>query len=65
MQIRLYRDEDAMDSDLVHAWRMHGVEVTTALDESFIEHYDHAHLAFAASQSRALSSCNRMAVLAF
>ena len=54
-----------MDSDLVHAWRMHGVEVTTALDEGFIEHYDHAHLAFAASQSWALSSCNRMAVLAF
>ena len=65
MQIRRYLDEDAMDSDLVHALRMHGVEVTTALDKSFIEHYDHGHLAFAASQSRALSSFNRMAVLAF
>jgi hypothetical protein len=53
MQIRLYLDEDAMDSDLVHALRMHGVEVTTALDESLIEHYDKDHLAFAASQSRA------------
>src|SRR6266571_3084450 len=58
MQIRLYLDEDAMDSDLVHALRMHGVDVTTALDEGLIEHYDHDHLAFAASQSRALYSFN-------
>ena len=65
MQIRLYLDEDAMDSDLLHSLRMHGVEVTTALDESLIEHYDQDHLAFAASQSRALYSFNRMAVLAF
>ena len=58
MQIRLYLDEDAMDSDLVHALRMHGVDVTTALDEGLIEHYDNDHLAFAASQSRALYSFN-------
>src|SRR6059036_3670662 len=58
MKIRLYLDEDAMDSDLVHALRMHGVDVTTALDEGLIEHYDNDHLAFAASQSRALYSFN-------
>jgi len=58
MQIRLYLDEDAMDSDLVHALRMHGVDVTTALDEGLIEHYDKDHLAFAASQNRALYSFN-------
>jgi Domain of unknown function (DUF5615) len=58
MQIRLYLDEDAMDSDLVLALRMHGVEVTTALDESLIEHYENDHLAFAASQSRALYAFN-------
>jgi len=45
MKIRLYLDEDAMDSDLVHALRMHGVDVTTALDEGLIERYDHDHLA--------------------
>ena len=65
MQMRPYLDEDAMDSDLVLALRRHGVEVTTARDEGLIEHSDHDHLTFAASQSRALSSCNRMAVLAF
>lgn len=32
MQIRLYLDEDAMDSDLVRALRLRGVDVTTALD---------------------------------
>jgi hypothetical protein len=58
MQIRLYFDEDAMDSDLVHALRMHGVDVTTALDEGLIEPYDKDHLAFAASQNRALYSFN-------
>jgi len=58
MQIRLYLDEDAMDSDLVHALRMHGIDVTTALAEGLIEHYDNDHLAFAASQSRALYSSN-------
>ena len=42
MKIRLYLDEDAMDSDLVHALRMHGVDVTTALDEGLIERYDSA-----------------------
>ena len=42
MQIRLYLDEDAMDNDLVHALRMHGVDVTTALDEGLIEHFDRA-----------------------
>ena len=40
MQIRLYLDEDAMDSDLVHALRIHGVDVTTALDEGMIQHHD-------------------------
>ena len=32
MQIRPYLDEDAMDSDLVRALRLRGVDVTTALD---------------------------------
>ena len=38
MKIRLYCDEDAMDSDLVHALRMHRVEVMTALEAGLIEH---------------------------
>jgi len=63
MQIRLYLDEDAMDSDLVHALRMHGIDVTTALAEGLIEHYDNDHLAFAASQSRALYSFNAVVII--
>jgi hypothetical protein len=64
MQIRLYLDEDAMDSDLVHALRIHGVDVTTALDEGMIQHHDSGHLAFAASQGRALYSFNASDYLA-
>jgi len=61
MQIRLYLDEDAMDSDLVHTLRMHRVNVTTALDEGLIEHYDKDHLAFAAPQSCAATLQRRRA----
>ena len=33
MTLRLYFDEDTMDTDLVHALRIRGVEVTTALEQ--------------------------------
>jgi Domain of unknown function (DUF5615) len=64
MKIRLYLDEDAMDSDLVHALRIHGVDVTTALAEGMIQHHDNGHLAIAASQGRALYSFNASDYLA-
>ena len=58
MKIRLYLDEDAMDGDLVHALRMRGVDVQTALEASLIKHPDNEQLSYAASHERALYSFN-------
>ena len=33
MKIRFYFDEDAMDADLIHALRIRGVDVTSALEQ--------------------------------
>jgi hypothetical protein len=44
MKIRLYFDEDAMDADLVHALRIRGVDVTSALEEGMIRRSDADHL---------------------
>jgi hypothetical protein len=46
-QIKIYIDEDAMDSDLVVALRSRGVEVATALDAGLTEEPDEGQLAFA------------------
>ncbi|HEV7396820.1 MAG TPA: hypothetical protein VGN86_09955 [Pyrinomonadaceae bacterium] len=40
MRIRLYLDEDAMDSDLVRALRLRGVDVMTALDAGLTLFHD-------------------------
>jgi hypothetical protein len=37
MTVRLYVDEDAMDSDLVQALRVRGGDVVTALEAGMIE----------------------------
>jgi uncharacterized protein with PIN domain len=58
MQIRLYLDEDAMDSDLVRALRLRGVDVLTAHDAGLINTPDEEHLTFAATNGRALYSFN-------
>ena len=58
MQIRLYLDEDAMDSDLVRALRLHGIDVVTALDLGLTESTDEAHLECAISDGRVLYSFN-------
>ncbi|MEK6301291.1 MAG: DUF5615 family PIN-like protein [Acidobacteriota bacterium] len=58
MKIRLYLDEDAMDADLVHALRIRGVDVTTALEQAMIRRDDVDHLELAASQGRTLYSFN-------
>lgn len=58
MKIRLYFDEDAMDADLVHALRIRGVDVTSALEQGMIRRSDADHLEFAALQGRVLYSFN-------
>ena len=58
MRIRLYFDEDAMDSDVVRAVRLRGVEVMTAHDLELIGSSDEEHLAHAAANSCVLYSFN-------
>lgn len=58
MQISLYFDEDAMDGDLVQALRLRGIDVLTAQDAGLINTPDEEHLAFAATNERALYTFN-------
>ncbi len=58
MQIRLYLDEDAMDSDLVRALRLRGVDVMTALDLGLTNSTDEAHIECAITNGRVLYSFN-------
>ena len=58
MTLRLYFDEDTMDADLVHALRIRGVDVTTALEQGMIRRDDIEHLELATLQGRALYSFN-------
>jgi hypothetical protein len=58
MKIRFYFDEDAMDSDLIHALRIRGVTVTSALEQGMVRQEDPNHLAFATAQGCALYSFN-------
>jgi len=58
MKIRFYFDEDAMDADLIHALRIRGVDVTSALEQGMIRYPDSDHLEFATSQGRVLYSFN-------
>ena len=44
MLIKLYFDEDAMDSDVVQALRLRGVDVMTAHDLGLINSRDEEHL---------------------
>ena len=57
-QIKLYIDEDAMDSDLVAALRYRGVTVITALDAGLTEKPDDEQLAFAAEHECVLYTFN-------
>jgi hypothetical protein len=58
MKIRFYFDEDAMDDDPVHALRIRGVDVTSALEQGMVRRPDAEHLEFAASQGCAVHSFN-------
>lgn len=58
MRIRLYCDEDAMSADLVHALRIRGLDVTSALEEAMVGRPDDEHLEYAALAGRVLYSFN-------
>jgi hypothetical protein len=57
-RLRLYIDEDAMDSDLVRALRSRGIDLLTAADAGMIRRLDEDHLDLATRQGRALYSFN-------
>ena len=57
-QIKIYIDEDAMDSDLVAALRSRGVTVITALDAGLVEKPDEEQLAFATAHECVLFTFN-------
>ena len=57
-RVRLYMDEDSMDSDLVRALRLRGVDVHTARDVRLIARPDIEQLAYAAANGRSLYSFN-------
>ena len=57
-RVRLYIDEDAMDSDLVIALRLRGVDTLTARDAGLIQQPDESQMQFASRQGRVLYSFN-------
>jgi hypothetical protein len=57
-QIKIYIDEDAMDSDLVAALRSRGVTVITALDAGLAGKPDGEQLAFAVEHGCVLYTFN-------
>jgi len=58
MNLRLYIDEDAMDTDLVRALLLRGVDVITARDQGAEGYTDEQQLEIACAQGRALYSFN-------
>src|SRR5882762_8016865 len=58
MRIRFYFDEDAMDSDVVRALRLRGVDVKTAHDLELIGSSDKKQLDHATANGRVLYSFN-------
>jgi hypothetical protein len=58
MKISLYLDEDAQDNDLVHALRLHDVDVVKAWDVGMRKREDEEHLLFATAQGRVLFGFN-------
>jgi hypothetical protein len=57
-RIKIYIDEDAMDSDLVAALRSRGVSVTIAFDAGLVEKPDEEQLAFATKTECVLYTFN-------
>ena len=56
--IKIYIDEDAMDSDLVAALRSRGIAAVTALDSGLTEKPDEEQLAFATEYGCVLYTFN-------
>ena len=57
-RIKIYIDEDAMDSDLVEALRSRGITVITALDAGLTARSDDQQLAFASERGCVLYTFN-------
>lgn len=57
-QIKIYIDEDAMDSDLVAALRVRGIVVVTAMDAGLVGRPDQEQLALATAQDCVLYTFN-------
>ena len=57
-RIKIYIDEDAMDSDLVEALRSRGITVITALDAGLTARSDDQQLAFASEHGCVLYTFN-------
>jgi hypothetical protein len=58
VKISLYLDEDAQDNDLIHALRLHEVDVVKAWAEGMRQREDEEHLLFATAQGRMLFGFN-------
>lgn len=58
MKIRLYLDENAMDSGLVQALRSQGIDVTTVQDAQRRGDADEQQLVYATEQGRVIYSYN-------
>jgi hypothetical protein len=58
VKIRLYLDEDSNRRGLVQALRVRGIDVLTTLEAGMGERLDEENLEYAASQGRALYTCN-------
>ncbi|NER51023.1 MAG: hypothetical protein F6J92_31020 [Symploca sp. SIO1A3] len=56
--IRLYLDEDAMDSDLVEALRLRNVDVITPADVGMLSRSDEEQLQWALENNRVIYSFN-------
>jgi hypothetical protein len=59
LRIRLYLDEDAIDSEVIAGLRSSRVDVFTAKDAGMLSRDDEDVLAFAAAQARVLYSFNK------
>jgi predicted nuclease of predicted toxin-antitoxin system len=58
MTVRLYMDEDSMDTHLVRALRARHVAVVTSEEAGMRERTDEEQLAYASAQGRVLYSFN-------
>jgi hypothetical protein len=58
MKLSYYIDEDAQDADLIHALRLHGIDVIGSWEAGMRQRDDEEHLVYAATQRRVLYGFN-------